>query len=365
MNNTELAGNRPPPLLDRVAAAEARLEEKLLRLDLKSLHISDYNQRYLGGYLTRLKSTLQLYGRLIRLSLDGLTIRPEDVVWLDYGGGSGLLSCLASETGLGTVLYNDLYDVSCADVGRLSEALGLKLDHIICGDVEDVAAYLRRHSISIQAIVSYDVLEHIYDVASHFCALKRLQDAPFRMIYASGANIANPRYVYSVKKKQIEAEYRDRERIWGHKERDCLQAFLEVRKKMIAACAPDLDGGHVEQLARATRGLIQRDIETCVAEFRRRGSISYRIEHPTNTCDPYTGNWCEHLMEFDWLERTLREEGIAAEIQPGRYGRAGSRLSRSVKACLDATMGFLGKRGMFLAPYYVVCADVTPPAKAL
>lgn len=290
----------------------------------------------------------------IFLSLNNSQVSPENFVLVDYGGGSGVISFLAAEMGIGTVIYNDIYDVSCTDVGSLSNALGLTLDHIVCGDIDELVSYLHENSISINAITSYDVLEHIYNVESHFRKLSCLTDSRFRIVYASGANIKNPRYVHSVKKLQIEAEYKTRNKKWGHKERDTLQSFLGVRKNMISAFAPDLSLEVVEQLARSTRGLIQRDIERCVDEFRLQGSITYHIDHPTNTCDPYTGNWCEHLMDFEWLERIIKNAGFLVEIMIGRYNTYGSLPKKSVKMFLNAMMKLLGRRGMFFAPYYVV-----------
>jgi hypothetical protein len=97
--------------------------------------------------------------------------------------------------GIGTIIDNDIYDVSCTDVERLSSILGLTLGHVVCGDVAELVASLQKNSISINAITSYDVLEHIYDVEYHFKKLRCLSDNGFRIVYASGANIANPRYV--------------------------------------------------------------------------------------------------------------------------------------------------------------------------
>jgi hypothetical protein len=344
-------------LQDQIASAKIRLYNKLVNLDIKSLNISEYNQGYLGRKIASLKGVLQLYGRLLYLSLNNSPISPENFVLVDYGGGSGLISLLAAEMGIGTVIYNDIYDVSCTDVGVLSNILGLTLDHIVCGDVDELVSHLHKNSISINAVTSYDVLEHIHDVESHFKKLGCLSDSKFRIIYASGANIANPRYVRSVKKKQIEAEYKNRGEKRGHKERDSLQAYLDVRKNMISTYAPDLSSELVEQLACSTRGLIQRDIEECVDEFRRQGSISYRLDHPTNTCDPYTGNWCEHLMDFRWLEQILKNEGFSVEIMAGRYSTCGSLLKKSVKVFLNSMIQLLGRRGMFISPYYVVYAD--------
>ena len=350
-------GIKSKQLLSQIADAQIRLYDKLVSLDIQLLNISEYNQQYLGSKIAILKGILHLYGRLLYLSLNKSQISPENFVLVDYGGGSGLISFLAVEMGIGTVIYNDICDVSCADAGRLSNTLGLPLNHIVCGDVDELVSYLHKNSISINAITSYDVLEHIYDVESHFKKLYCLSDSTFRIVYASGANIANPRYVHSVKKKQIKAEYKNKEKKLGHKERDSLQAFFDVRKNMISAYAPDLNHELVEQLARSTRGLIQRDIEKCVDEFHLHGSITYYIDHPTNTCDPYTGNWCEHLIDFEWLEQIVKNAGFSVEIMTGRYNTCESLLKKSVKVFLNTIIHLLGRRGMFIAPYYVVYAD--------
>jgi hypothetical protein len=46
-------------------------------------------------------------------------------------------------------------------------------------------------------------------------------------------------------------------------------------------------------LAKKTRGLMKDDIEKLVEEYIASGKITYQPDHPTNTCDPYTGNWAD------------------------------------------------------------------------
>src|SRR5210317_1921987 len=121
-------------LIDQLASAQIRLENSLSNLDLVSLGISEYNRRYLQPKLKHLDHVLQRYGRLLYFSLNGSQTALENFILVDYGGGSGLISILAKEMGIGVVIYNDIYEVSCADVGLLSQALGHELDHVICGD---------------------------------------------------------------------------------------------------------------------------------------------------------------------------------------------------------------------------------------
>lgn len=350
LSNDELNG--------QLAAARARLQPKLAAVDLAGIGLSAYNQRYLRHKLAVLESELRQVSDLLRLCVSGTSVPLRDVTILDYGGGSGVISLLAKELGIGTVIYNDIYDVSCADVGLLADAINLQLDHIVCGDIDDVLTHLRAGRLELNAVVSYDVLEHIYDIPAFF---RELATAPraasdFRLVMASGANIKNRHYVRYATNVQLTDELRGTEPEWGHKDRDAVRPFLEIRRELIRASAPQLDSAQVDKLARATRGLRQDEIDRAVAEYVETGSISYRLDHPTNTCDPYTGNWSEHLMDPDWLEKVLHDAGFAARVRPGLYAPVGNGLRPTVKRVLNVAIRLTGRRALALAPYYVVYA---------
>ena len=176
-------GMNDEQLLEKIATAQLRLCEKLVGLDVESLNISEYNQGYLGRKIAHPQGVLELYGRLLHLVLRNSSVPLKDFILVDYGGGSGVISYLAVELGVGTVIYNDIYDISCEDVGRISKALKLPLDHIVCGDVDDIVSYLQAHAIPVNAILSYDVLEHIYDVESHFKKILLITGIPHIIKY--------------------------------------------------------------------------------------------------------------------------------------------------------------------------------------
>jgi hypothetical protein len=335
--------------------ASRLLHKKLLKLDLRSLDISEYNQRYLGE--VDAEGTLQLYAHLLLLSLYNAQIPIGEFVFVDYGGGSGLLSFLAKEMGVGRVIYDDIYDVSCEDVRRLSRALKLPLDDVVCGDIDDLVSYLRTNLISISAIASYDVIEHIYDIETYMRKLPLLSNASFRVVHASGANIENPFYVRQTKQKQLQAEYSNKEKKWGWKQLDTPRSYLDVRREMIINYAPGLSTSEVEELARLTRGLRRNDIEKCVDEYREKGDVRYRPEHPTNTCDPYTGNWCEHLMKMQWLDAILREAGFSVLVLNGYWSSSGRLHKKAIKHTLNMVIRLLGKRALCISPYYILYAE--------
>jgi hypothetical protein len=356
--NSKKAQNRL--LKTNLAKAQERLFAKLSGLDVSSLKISQSSKKYLKSKIGEAKNMLGLYGRLLYLAMRQSDVLPEDFVLVDYGGGNGLISFLALELGVGTVIYNDIFDVSCRDAAIVAKALDLKISSIVSGDVDQLIEYLNSNSIKINAVVSYDVIEHIYDVKSHFEQLYSINSQGFAVIYASGANAANPRYVRHIKKAQLEVEYKDREKTPDAKERDCLQSYLAARRDIIKAHAPALDPKQVEKLALATRGLIKSDIESCVDEFVACGSMSYKPNHPTNTCDPFTGNWCEHLMDLGWLESAVRQSGFDVKIMPGFYGLAGSPAKGAAKLLLNGLIRLAGKKAMFVAPHFVVQAKKRP-----
>ena len=342
-----------------IVDAKNRLRTKVMELDLDSLDISDYNKRYLSNKRSHLSASLNLYGSLLVETLERLDPQHiNDLVLVDYGGGSGFLSFLALEAGFGTVVYNDIYHVSGIDVQAISAKFSLPISHIACGDIDDLVSYVRRNKLNIDAVVSYDCLEHIYDVKEHFKSLANLSDSSFTVLYGSGANIANPRYVNTVKSQQIKAEFQNSEKEWGHKERDSLEAFFDIRKRMIVEYAAELDESDVTYLASATRGLMKPEIHKAIDEYRITGEISYKISHPTNTCDPKTGNWCEHLMEFDWLTKVVSDAGFKNRILPGMYYNFSGSLARRVLVhTANLAIKLLGKNAMSIAPYYLIVGE--------
>ena len=61
--------------------------------------------------LANLTSNLQLYSYILELALNQPDVSINEFTFLDYGSGSGILCLLAKELGIGTVVYNDIYDV--------------------------------------------------------------------------------------------------------------------------------------------------------------------------------------------------------------------------------------------------------------
>lgn len=344
-------------LLKEIEAAAGRLNQKLQRLSLNELGISKYNQRYLGNYIRDIKGTLQINCYILAWSLASSQVLLEKLVFVDYGGGCGIMSLLAKELGVGTVIYNDIYDVSCHDARMIGKALQKEAHAYVCGDIDELIGYLRHQDISIDAIASYDVIEHIYDIEGFFRKIRFLSSKALCVVFASSANNCNPVIKRQRIKFHLAVEYSDREKMWGHKERDSLKSYLSLRKDIIASYDASLSPDRIEQLANSTRGLMKNEIERCVLEYQNTGNTSYKPRHPTNTCDPYTGNWAEHLMDIQCIKEIFQSEGFAVKIRNGYYGYSPHLVKRPIKNVLNRLITFCGHKGLVFAPYYLVCAQ--------
>ena len=342
------------PLLQQIEAAAARLAGRFRKLDASRLAISEYNQRYLSIIIRNLRGVLTLNAYLLALALARAAKPLRETVLVDYGGGCGIFSFLAVELGVGAVIYNDIYDVSCQDARVIGAALHCPVYDYVHGDIDELVQYVRHTSLRVDAMASYDVIEHIYDLTGYFRKLPQLSDGSMRVVFASSANAHNPVINRQRMRTHREIEHKDRPKEWGHKERDALQSYLGIRQDIISSSAPHLAHDEVEKLARATRGLIQRDIEKVVVEYCATGAITYAPGHPTNTCDPLTGNWAEHLMDTADVVTMLADSGFVASVLPGYFDSDGKPHKRVIKELLNLVINGLGGYRLAAAPYYVL-----------
>ena len=334
--------------------AEKILINKLRGLNFNEINLSEYSINYLNFLTADIEETLGRYSQVIKEAVLHTNSEISQMTIVDYGGGTGLLSLLAKELGFQSVIYNDIFETSCKDVEKLSQAFKLDLDGIIHGDASGLVEYLNSNSIKADLICSYDVIEHVYNVENNFQSFSQLAKRPDCIVYGSGANIRNPFYSKSVRQKQISAEHHDREPSIGQKSADSLKSYLSLRKEIISDFASTLTRAEVDLLGKQTRGLVRSDIEETVRQYLDSGEISYRITHPTNTCDPLTGNWCENLLDFRWLLSTARSAGFNAKFSKGLYSPSCSSLRGLLRLIFNILNRSLGTFGFKFSPFYIL-----------
>jgi len=342
-----------PAGLRRIARAAENLRGKLLALDSANQPLSEYTQRYLGDSLNHRDDLLGTYTWLMGLALGPEETDCEMLTVLDYGGGTGLLSLLAKEAGFREVIYNDIYDVSCHDARVLARSLGLEADRYVCGDARDLRDDARREGWKANVLLSFDVIEHIYDVDTFLGMLPAFGPPSYSVVLASSANGFNPRTRQLTMRLHRRRETRNKSKKWGYKRRDSLESFRSLRRQMIRLIDPQISERELKTLALRTRGLAGKDILRAVERDRNTGRLP-RPRHATNTCDPRTGNWSEQLLNPFQLARKLTAHGFRAGVRGGYYPDYEKRLKRRFTSLLNRSIARAPQLGLLVAPYYVV-----------
>jgi hypothetical protein len=340
----------------RIEDSAERVERAATSLAVDQLPISDYTRRYLGEHLHDLRGLLQHHAHLLGLVLSEHALGgslPHTLV--DYGGGVGALSWLARAAGVPCVIYNDIYDVSCRDARVIAAAMGLEADDYVEGDLDGLIGRMKARGRPAQAVASFNVIEHVYDVEAFLRGLAELGDRPLAVAMATDANSHNPWRRARLMAVQRRVEREDRPATRGHKGRDSLKSYRAIRAELIAARAPGLSPQQVNDLADRTRGLRKDDIDRAVEDFLRCGRMPPAPDHPTNTCDPMTGNWAEHLMRAEHLRGVLIAAGFSrAWVRPGYYAGSGRPLKSVAAWGLNLMTRAAGPWGLCLASYYVL-----------
>ena len=343
-----------PSLLRTLDEAAGLLEEHLGPLDVDLLPITDYNKNYLGKYQKNMRGNLMNAVFLLAWAIDGTGKPLAEISLLDHGGGFGLLSLLAKQAGVGQVLYSDIYDGSCRDARMIGRELGLEADEYLHGEMEELISQVRERQLPCDAIISNNVIEHVYDYQKLFRQLPGLTDGPLVVAMQTTANPENP--VVLKRHRQIHhcREYEGLEPEYGQKETEMLRAYREVRRGIILEVASDLPKEAVGQLVDRTRGLAEAEIREAVTVYREKNILPQIPNHPSNTCDPRSGNWAERLVAPSEMEHVLRNEGFEVRAMPGYYSCAQSQLKRMICSGVNLTIAMLGPLGRKLSPTFML-----------
>jgi 2-polyprenyl-3-methyl-5-hydroxy-6-metoxy-1,4-benzoquinol methylase len=329
------------------------LSIKLRSLHMDTLAISDYNKRYLKEYINNLPFFMPLYKKLLEKVLHKLLKPIDESCFVDYGGGCGILTFLAVELGFKKVVYNDIYEVSTKDVKVISTAINLKVNYFITGDISQFTSFIKENNIKIDHICSFDVLEHIYDVKDWFTKVNEIAK-PFSLYFMTSANGSNPYVKRKLQKIHYKAEYVGSKKQKGWKERDSNLPFLEIRKNMISETFSDVSPEKILILAKNTRGLFGEDILNFAENQLTTGVFKNIIEHPTNTCDPLTGNWAEHIIDIKSLRKMIENKNTLVKFTNSFYSYSDTKILNFPKYVINFLMKILGNQNLFLSPSYTL-----------
>lgn len=338
---------------NRVETALKTLLVKLSPLNLEEIGVSEYNQRYMSEYIKDYSFYAPLYQQLLNSAIKELKLPIEESVFVDYGGGCGILSLLAKEVGFKQVIYSDIYDISLSDAKLIAEKTNIKIDDFILGNIDELVVGITQRKISPDLICSFAVLEHIYNLDEWFKSLSKLKNS-FCLVFLTSANPYNPFIRRRLMKLQRIVEFQGSEEFWGMKKRDLRIPFLNARKDIIKEIITDLDESTLEYLAKETRGLDQKDIIKEIEHYQSNGILRYKIKHPTNTCDPYTGNWAENLIDIPSVKKLLESLNFQSEVISGLYSYSSNKKLNFIKSILNQLIRINNRFGLYLSATYIL-----------
>lgn len=78
----------------------------------------------------------------------------SDLTLVAFNDGFGILSLIARECNIGTIIYANPDDALCDDARVVGRATGNKADYYLCGDIEDVHFFAKRNDIECDVFVS-------------------------------------------------------------------------------------------------------------------------------------------------------------------------------------------------------------------
>ncbi len=344
-------------LLHKLNNAADRLCDKLLRIDIDMLDISDYNKFYLKKICCNVKYFFNIYTFILYHALKNNEKELDEIVVVDYGGGTGLLSFLAYESGIRNIIYVDIYKKSINDSQIIAGQLACKCRTYLHGDIQDLKYYMKNNDIKTDALVSSDVIEHVYNLEDFMRIAGEISGKQTNLIFSTSANIKNPVIRQKLKKLHYTDEYTDREAVAGNKQCDTLYAHYNLRLKIINDYAGDKISEKTKQLlAKLTRGKIKEDIEFAVHTYIKEKKIPLPPVHKTNTCDPFSGNWSERLVEHKYYRKLAADNGLLLRVMPGFYGVNPDEFifKKLIKFALNHIIKAGGRNGVYIAPYIIL-----------
>jgi hypothetical protein len=336
-----------------VREAVERLYSKLQIINPQDLPVSEYNKIYITKYLENYSFYMSCYFQLLQKAIRKLNKPVSESVFIDYGGGCGILSFLAKESGFKTVVYNDINKASVADTKTFSKSLGIEIDQYICGDAGEFVSEINKLKIKPDLICSFDVIEHIYDLESWIKTIVNI-DTGFSLLCMTSANPLNPFIVARLKKLHKISEFQGTEKNIRLNNKFLNTSSLEERTKIIRNKYPELKENAINMLSEKSRGLRIDDIEILVTCYIETGNITYKISHPTNTCDPYTGNWTEKLIDLKQLKLFIRNQNLKVDLSNSFYSYSKNKVLNIPKFILNQLIRISGPGNLFFSPSFTL-----------
>lgn len=324
--------------IDYKKACES-IHKKITSVRFNELPISDYNKGYINGLLPALDYFLEIYTACFKEGLSQCNKKAEEITLVDYGGGSGFLSLLAKEFGIGKVIYIDLNQKSVEAIHVIKQKINQGPDIILHGDSDELLKWCKKESVYPDLLIATDVIEHIYDLSVFFHDMIEL-NYKMKMVFTTASTPYNPYVIRRLHRFMQECET------------GCMEKpnYFTKRLNYIRSEFPNLSNAEMEKWATETRGLIYRDIKKAI--ILKQPPL---LTNKHNTCDPETGNWAERILPISAYEDFVSPYGYKVSVKKGFYNTVRPQRWKSVASVLmNQLIRVCQKAGFFISPFIIL-----------
>lgn len=319
--------------------------------ELNPLAITDdaYCRRYLTHLLEHRIYYLHIYAFLLEKSEALLRKSIYESKLTDYGSGNGLLGIFAAFCGYKEVILHEQDPIFLKSSMQIAACLSVDRLYFVGGN--ELSFDDENYTTNPDAIVSTDVIEHIYNLELFFAETKR-RFADCIHVHATAANSANLLIVQRLKKLQRLDEWHGSSKDAGVMtfDRDH-PSFYSLRKKIIESFSNQFSKKRTEHLAKLTRGMNKADIQKAIQLFLKTGELPSEIIHPTNTCHPETGSWTERLMSISEYQELFNSHGYAMQTDGGFYDEYSLGRKKYLTGFLNRWIHYFGLK---FSPFIVL-----------
>lgn len=328
-----------------------QLENQLRQLNLRNLAIHPSVRSYFNFDLAKLSYVSECNAFMAYHLLKNISISEKEILIIDHGAGIGLFSLLLKKIGLSCICH-DLSEEYLDGIKTIGQALNLFPDHYVKGDTDALIEYCRIHGLKPSGLASRNVIEHLYDFAEFFGQLKGLAHPEFVMMICTSANTHNP----LVKKihLDIHSKYENQgsNTDMDNPIPDASNCGMTIRRQLIQKQFPQITEQQLEKMARLNRGYLEKEIIQRTREFLDTGRLPLAFDHPSNTCDPYTGAWVERLVPIGDYRRAAVANGFELFVINGFYNTHYSKFYKNyITQILNWVLKFLPDGCLLLSPF--------------
>lgn len=319
----------------------SELYSRLSSLQVETLGLPDHCLYYFKtSHYNRLFFSIETSAHLLYRSINLQNKPVTGIVIMDYGAGVGTLYMLAKMIGCKKVIYNDFLEEWKFSALKIAEALNILIDEYVLGDIEDTLKILDQKKLICDIITSRNVIEHVYKLDHFYGSICHHQ--PQAVIYSSTtANIYNP----GAHIKHV---------LWHWKWE---KEYYRQRIETIVSTQLLKNTDEQKKLAKRTRGLAGKDLLNAIETYSISGRLPDPGKHYSNTCQPSTGVWAEHLLTFGQYKKDIPAENYLVNFLPGFWDTHYSKTWKNIFAkIMNWLISVTGRSGVVFAPFIYVVA---------